>query len=345
LLTCVAWADQGGPTPSPVPERSFWLHASLGLFTQRNYWGPDFPPTPAPTRQEVRNAARLLTGRYGANRLYLIYHREMPSDDARRVFGCWREACPADVEIVPALVLRMYDKVRTPVFTPEEAGELAAFFRAKINPERVAVYDVLPNRDQGPALDVFAKAFPRGLVRLGLQPGEALSAPFTAAVEDTWSGFCHGTDNDRDWRQTGFGADTLRKWLAERNAGPRPVTWDLVAVAWDYRVTDRGAYPGYDDAEKNMPLPPGRNELGADLIRRAAKPETFGGFSSDLYILHENSRSKSHDGREGSFYQTLKAGREYRGYYAAPLDEIAGIYRRMAGGADRDSTPSPPPGR
>lgn len=90
-----------------------------------------------------------------------------------------------------------------------------------------------------------------------------------------------------------------------------------------------------------MPLPAGRNDLAADLIRRAAKAQTFGGFSSDLYILHENSRSKPHDGRDGSFYETLKAGREYRGYYAAPLDEIAAVYRRLAQGAGAARPRSP----
>jgi hypothetical protein len=90
--------------------------------------------------------------------------------------------------------------------------------------------------------------------------------------------------------------------------------WDLVAVAWDYAASSRGGYPGYDDAEKNMPLPEGRNVLAAQMIRETARPSAFGGFSSDLYILH------------GSFYETLKRGEVYRGYYAAPFQDIVRIY-------------------
>ena len=317
----------------PVPhdlERSYWVHASLGPFTQQNYFGPQYPATILPTQREIRNAAGLLIGRYGANRLYLIYHKEMPFADAQRVFEFWRAACPPAVEVVPALVLRMYDKDDTQVFTPEEANALVDFFRARINPNRVAIYDVHPSREQGPALDVLAKAFPTGLIRLGLQPGERLKPPFTSAVEDTWSGFCHGKDNEKDWLQGGFGAETLRTWVAKRNDGGGPVSWNLITVAWDYRATKRGEYPRYDDANKNMPLPAGRNALAVDLIRRLAKPAAFGGFSSDLYILHENSRSTAHDGRDGSFYQTLKAGRVYQGYYAVPLEEIAQVYRRVS---------------
>lgn len=312
------------------PERSYWVHASLGPFTQRNYFGTNFPATASPCREEVANAARLLSGRYGANRLYLIYHRELSDGDARRVFAWWREACPASVELVPALVLKMYDRDQTPVFTSEEAGRLADFFQKKINSNRLAVYDIYARREQGEVLRLLAQRYPGGLIRLGLQPGEALAAPFTFAVQDTWSGFCHGTRNSEDWMQPGFGAETLRQWVAARNAGGRPIVWNLIAVAWDYGATARGGYPGYDDAEKNHPLPAGRNRAGADLIFKTADSGTFGGFSSDLYILNENSRSEAHDGKRGAFYQTLREGKEYEGYYALPFREVTEIYRNTA---------------
>ena len=32
------------------PERSYWVHASLGLFTQRGYFGNGYPATEPPTR-------------------------------------------------------------------------------------------------------------------------------------------------------------------------------------------------------------------------------------------------------------------------------------------------------
>jgi len=249
------------------------------------------------------------------------------------VFTWWRKVCPTSVELVPALVLRMYDKRQTPVFTVGEARSLATFFHDTINSNRLAVYDIQAKRDQGDALPVLAQRFPGGLVRLGLQPGEALAAPFTTAVQDTWSGFCHGTRTSEDWSQPGFGAEALRSWVAERNAGSAPVAWNLIVVAWDYSATLRGGYPGYDDAAKNMPLPSGRNRAAAQLIASASDKNRFGGFSSDLYILHENSRSAAHDGNTGAFYQTLREGRVYEGYYAVPFRETAAIYREAKKGA------------
>ena len=75
-------------------ERSFWLHASLAASTQRGYWGPEFPASPTPTEADIRNAAKLLTGSYAANRLYLVYHHEIPFFDAEQVFRWWRQHCP-----------------------------------------------------------------------------------------------------------------------------------------------------------------------------------------------------------------------------------------------------------
>ena len=333
MTACLLSADDSVKVTSQRLERSYWVHASLGMLVQRGYYGAGFQAAECPSRAEVANAVRLLCGNYGANRLYLIYHREIAEDDARRVFGWWREFCPTSVELVPALPLKMYDKAQTPVFTIENADGLLDFFQISVNSNRLAVYDVYAGRDQGELLPHLAKRYPYGLVRLGLQPGETLSAHFMGAVQDTWSGFCHGTRTAEDWTQQGFGAETLRQWVVQRNAESRPIIWDLVVVAWDYRATARGAYPGYDDAARNMPLPAGRNRAGVDLIVGAAKPGVFGGFSSDLYILHENSRHAAHDGQKGAFYQTLREGREYTGgYYSGPFREVTEIYRGLAAG-------------
>ena len=323
-LGAASVAEEG---PENLPEEhSFWLHASLGLRTQKNYFGPDYPATPSPTREEIEKAARVLEG-YGANRLYLIYHREVPIDEARQLFTWWRESCPR-IELVPALVLNMYDRSRTRVFSDEELDALAAFFHERINSRRLAIYDIAAHREAGDSLAVLARRFPAGLIRLGLQPDEAIQAPFVGAVADTWSALCHGKRTEEDWRQEGFGAGTLRKWVLARNASPSPVAWNLVSVAWDYSATERGGYPGYDDAEKNMPLPAGRNHAAAELIRQTASPRALRGFSSDLYILQENSRSIAHDGPQRSFYECLKRGEDYHGYYGAPFQEIVAIYRQ-----------------
>src|SRR4051812_11828884 len=59
-------------------ERSFWVHASLAGQAQQGYLGTNFLSASAPTETQIRNAVRLLTEDYAANRLYLIYHREIP---------------------------------------------------------------------------------------------------------------------------------------------------------------------------------------------------------------------------------------------------------------------------
>ncbi len=307
-------------------ERSFWLNASLAV-PKLGYWGTSFAPPEAPTSAEITNAARMLIKQANPNRLYLIHHRELPVAETKRIFRDWRKACPASLEIVPALVLKMYDKATTPVFTATDLDELLTFFKAEIHAECIAVYDVLPKRDQGAGLQAMEKQFPKGMIRVGLQPDEPLDAPFTAAVEDTWSGFCHGLTN-KDWQDRGFGRDTLRKWISLRNEQAKPIAYDLIVVAWDYANTKRGEYPGYDDAHKNMPLPAGRNRLAADEILANAKPEVLAGFSADLLIIELNSETPQHDGND-SFYKTLKSGRNYEGYYAKPWQEICEIFHSL----------------
>lgn len=225
-------------------ERSFWVHASLGTFTQKNWFGLDYPTTPLPNRAEVENATRVLAQDFAANRLYLVYHRELPVEDGRQLFTWWHESCPKDVEIVPALVLWMHDKARSAVFAADELAAFADFPQDRINGRHLAIDDIAVRGRPADALTDLTRRFPQGLIRIGLQPGESLAAPFVQRVADTWSALCHGRDNTHDWQQPGFGAATLRGWVAARNSGLHPVAWNLVTVAWDYSCTDRGGYPG-----------------------------------------------------------------------------------------------------
>lgn len=330
-VLCAASAQAADEAALTKLERSYWLHASLASSPLRGYWGMDLPAAAKPSEAEVRNAARLLSGDYAASRLYLIYHKELPLADAETVFTLWRQACPREVEIVPTLVLRAYDKQKSEVFSPGDLARLAAFCKRAINPARLAVYDVYARRDQGPGLAALAREFPGGLIRVGIQPDEAIGRQFVSVVEDTWSGFCHGKSNE-DWQQPGFGAETLRGWVDQRNAGRHPVAWDLITVAWDYAATERGGYPGYDDARKNMPLPAGRNALAIRQILSRAKGQVLAGLSSDLFILHVNSRSPAHDGPKGVFYETLKRGEVYRGYYAASFSEVTALFHELKEG-------------
>ncbi|MBE2284877.1 MAG: hypothetical protein IAE77_15560 [Prosthecobacter sp.] len=313
----------------PKLERSFWLNASLAV-PKLGYWGTNFPPPASPTTAEITNAARTLIQQANPNRLYLIHHHELPFAKTARIFRDWRTACPATVEIIPALVLRLYDKPAEPVFSAPELDALITFFKTEVHPTKIAVYDVLPKRDQGQALATLAKNYPQGLLRIGLQPDEPLEAPYVGAVEDTWSGFCHGLTNE-DWQEHGFGRETLRKWVSLRNEQAQRIAYDLIVVAWDYANTKRGEYPGYDDAHKNLPLPAERNRLAAREILALAKPGTFAGFSADLLIIELNSETAVHDGEE-SFYTTLKAGKPYDGFYANPWRELCDIFQALSAG-------------
>lgn len=317
----VAWA---------AVERGYWLHASLASKGIRGYWAADALPDATPTENEVRSAARLLTGEYAANCLYLMYHGEIGRTDFERSMRAWREQCPGEVEIVPTLVLRMYDKAQTRVFTPDELREVLRFCKREINRRHIGWYDVMPDRPQDDDLTILAESFPHGIIRVGIQPEEKIDARCCRVVQDTWSGLCMGRTHE-DWASPGFGREFLCKWIDLRR-GEVPVSWDLIVVAWDYGPTPRGEYPGYDDDARNMPLPAGRNRLAARLFAERCEPRAFAGYSSDLFILQANSRNPAHDGLENSFYNTLKRGRPYAGYYAAPLREVTAIYRELRDG-------------
>jgi hypothetical protein len=142
---------------------------------------------------------------------------------------------------------------------------------------------------------------------------------------------CHGTTN-ADWLDKGFGAETLRNWVEARNRQGCPVTWDLIAVAWDYQATERGGYPGYDDAARNMPLPARRNRLAAKEMMRTARAGLLAGFSSDLLILQANSQHSARDGLANCFYETLRRGTAYRGCFSEPFQEVAEIFAEFRNG-------------
>jgi hypothetical protein len=311
-------------------ERSYWIHATLGASLVKGYWAKQAAVGSLPCEYEIRNAMRLLRTYYGASRLYLIYHNEVPIRDFVETYRIWQVASAGAVDLVPTFVLRSYDKEQREVFSCQEMMELCKELK-KLGVRQVAVYDVLPNRDQGQNLALLLREFPEGIIRVGIQPDESVTSPFTKVVEDTWSALCHGKTN-RDWASPGFGSETLVKWIHIRNAQNVPVVWDLVAVAWDYEATQRGEYPGYDDARKNMPLPAGRNRLAARQILAQAKKTVLAGFSSDLLIVEANSRGGKRDPDGQTLYQCLKNGVIYAGYFSRPLDEIASIYRDLARG-------------
>ena len=64
----------------------------------------------------------------------------------------------------------------------------------------------------------------------------------------------------------------------------------------------------------------GRNRLAAQEILRTGHVGCVSGFSGDLLILQANSLHTSHDGAQDSFYETLKRGEAYTGYYSVPFE-------------------------
>jgi len=51
-----------------------------------------------------------------------------------------------------------------------------------------------------------------------------------------------------------------------------------------------------------------------------------------LLVFQANSRHPAHDGLKASFYETLKRGEIYQGYYHGPMREIAAIFNRLKEG-------------
>ena len=206
-------------------ERSFWVHATLPSNSwARSYWEtvPLPPPTHAATKREVRRAARLLAEKYHANTLYLLFHGEVDWVVAAPISRAWRAAAPPSVELVPTLLFRTYNSsegiaplggsLNFNVTRSNATLDRMLKLFASINLRRLGVFDVYPNRDQGPG-PALAQAQRMELTRIGLQPAEVLPPLFRAGgVIDTWSDVCCGRTNAL-WADLPCGAATLRLGL------------------------------------------------------------------------------------------------------------------------------------
>lgn len=307
-----ARADSGAPELKRL-ERSFSLHASLDSRLEQN---ATLPAATAPTEHQIQTAARLLTFDFAANRLYLIYQKEISLTEAEHVFRAWRQACPAEVEVVPALVLRAHGTKRAEIFNPTELRTLLAFFKSDINPAHLALLNA--PADESATSRLLSDQYGGRLIRLGLQPDEPLSAPFDSGVADASSALCRGASND-EWQETGFGREMLRKSIQARNAAAAHMTWDL-AIASD------------DVSANHAPAPVGRDALGAAEILHFATPNLLGGFSTDLARLQRDSRPLAHDGGGYCIYEMLKRGQVYVGFYAKPFHEVVKIYQTLRAG-------------
>jgi hypothetical protein len=306
-------------------ERSFSLDASLTTLGRNGISASNLPSAFLPDETEIRNAAQLLTTDYAANRLYLIYRKEMTIADAERVFELWRQFCSAGVEVVPVLALHPSNNPHEELFSSAEIKALARFFKRQINPTRLAVAGLKGESDDGAGFQFLASEFKTGLLFFGMQPEAKPAAPFSGGVLEIKQALSQGESNEQ-WQQSGFGLERLRKCVIAGNERAFPVAWTLAVTTGDYNGSGSGAD---DDAQHYMPLPSWRNTLAAREVVQAAQPASLSGFNVDLHLLHVGSQTVTHDGSGYSFYEMLKQGHVYVGFYARPFHEVVRIYSSL----------------
>lgn len=327
-------------------ELSYWIDMDVRLNNGRGYWKPveTLPEDVLPTADEIRNACSALSGRYGADKIYVVYHRQFEIESARTIFKLWKQYGEEfGLRIVPSAVIESYAEPNTMNFTDEEICELAEWSLANIDPDEFGIYDVYIRQGAGSPQDaqmgVIHSRTGGKLVRVGLQPGELLSKHCIAGVEDTWTAECQGLTNDL-WTNPVtvdgsdlFGRKLLESWVAERaNGEPRRIVWDMIPVAWDYeKPLDPYGYvcPG-DDALINDPPIEGRIALCHEAIAGSyldgMNTTKFGGYSCDLHILEANSAGKP---ESPSFYDSIKKDEPYEGYFSIAMVQIGALYNEL----------------
>ena len=90
--------------------------------------------------------------------------------------------------------------------------------------------------------------------------------------------------------------------------------------------------PATANVEKNAPLPSGRDSIGVRDVLRQSQGRSCSGFSCDLHRLQTSSQTLTHDGSGYSFYEMLKRGQVYVGYYARPFYEVVKVYDSLRAG-------------
>lgn len=326
-------------------ERSYWIDIDLRNNNGRGYWKNlnELSPDSLPTAEEIKHACKALSETYHANKLYITYHRQFELADAKQVLLLWKKYGEQyGMLIVPSVVLESYAKQEALNFSNEEIIAFAKWSLDAIQAEEFGIYDVYVRQGPGYKQDLqmaaLREAAGNKLIRVGLQPGEALNKHMAGGVEDTWTAECQGLTNEL-WEHpvtvngsNKFGKNLLEEWVMERiNGEDRRIVWDMIPVAWDYdKPVDSLGYvcPG-DDALINDPPIKGRIELCDQYISKWYKDNKaehkFYGYSCDLHILEANSYGKP---ERPSFYQQIKQGLPYTGYFSDGMKEIATVYSR-----------------
>lgn len=327
-------------------ELSYWIDADLRLNNGRGYWHAvdSCQVDSVPTRQQITNACKSLNQRYFADKLYVVYHRQFETDQAKEIYTLWNECAKNEgITIVPTVVIECYNTPSSMNFSNQEICDLAEWSTRNININEFGIYDVYIRQAEGSAQDLqmatIKERIGNKLVRVGLQPGETLSKHCVAGVEDTWTAECQGLTNEL-WNNPmavngsdNIGRKLLESWVAERVDGEsRRIVWDMIPVAWDYeKPLDEYGYvcPG-DDALINDPPIDDRIELCHQAISESY-PEAmltpkFGGYSCDLHILEANSAGKP---ESPSFYEQLRKDLPYKGYFSSAMTQVSELYKKL----------------
>lgn len=332
----------------PYFETSYWIDLDLAEHSMRGYWRPveSLDPEEVPDSASIANATRMLAEEYGADKLYVVYHRQFELDDARRVFGYWKtEGDRNGLEIVPTVVIESYAEPATMNFSDSTICDFATWCTKNVNPDEFGIYDVYIRQGEGTPQDtqmgVLRNAIGDRLVRVGLQPGEDLNRYCIGGVEDTWTAECQGL-TDELWENPDsvngtdlYGRKLLASWVAERadTAQPRRIVWDMIPVAWDYdKPVDEYGYvcPGDDALINDPPLPERIAKCHECIVAgypEGMLTEKFGGYSCDLHILQANSAGHPDS---ISFYRQLRNGEPYTGYFASAMEQVSALYKEIA---------------
>ena len=326
-------------------ELSYWVDMDMSGAHLRGYWYDVsvYDEEKIPENGWIENACQALSGNYGADKLYVIWHRQYEPETAKTVFRTWQEAGKsAGVKIVPTVVLQSYSSSSSMNFSDEEITAFAEWSVGNICDDEFAVYDVYTRDAVGSSQDHQLKLLKEAvgdiLTRVGQQPGVALNDSYSKAVEDTWTAECQGKTNEL-WENPifykghkNYGRLLLESWVKERVEGEsRPFVWNMIPVAWDYDTDDELSYdcPG-DNALTNDPPVPGRLELCHKYIS-ACYPgglddKRFGGYSCDLHILQANSSGR---GESPSFYEAIREAATYEGDFSAAMSEIGELFNSL----------------
>ena len=331
-------------------ELSYWVDIDMIGYHRRGYWYTysQHSSEIVPPDSYIENGVKMLVETYKANLLYIFYHRQFEIEAAKKVFLKWKEAAEGyNVKLVPTVLLQDYSNTTTPAnstmnFTDAELIDLAKWFQENFG-EEVGIFDVYTRQSGGSLQDVqltkLKEAIGDNLVFVGFQPGVNLSQHFKRAVEDTWTAECQGNTNDLWSNPIGgqnVGKKLLDNWVLERvRFESRPITWDLIPVAWDYEETTAKDQYGYvcpgDNALYNDPPIIGRLKLSKDAIfshyEGGWRNKRLGGLSCDRTSLQANSSGCRKD--KTDFYEAIRVGKVYEGYFASAMNEIAEVYEEV----------------